>query len=151
MFRKASKTYQVLDDSLIIEKGQKIIIPVYALHYDKQYYTDPEKFIPERFLPEEKAKRPSGIYLPFGDGPRICIGKFLSVNLNAIIVNSKIYTFKFLGKRFAKIEMKLAIVKMLIKFEVFPCAKTEIPLRYSNKVLTLMPKHGIWLTFKKNN
>ncbi|XP_027851731.2 LOW QUALITY PROTEIN: probable cytochrome P450 6a13 [Aphis gossypii] len=128
LFRKASKTYQVLNDSLEIEKGQKIIIPVYALHYDKQYYTDPEKFIPERFLPEEKAKRPSGIYLPFGDGPRICI-----------------------GKRFARIEMKLAIVEMLIKFEVFPCAKTEIPLRYSNKVLTLMPKHGIWLTFKKIN
>ncbi|KAF0770710.1 putative cytochrome P450 6a13, partial [Aphis craccivora] len=110
LFRKTSKTYKVLDDSLVIEKGQKIIIPVYALHYDKQYYTDPEKFIPERFSPEEKAKRPRCIYLPFGDGPRICI-----------------------GKRFAEIEMKLALVEMLIKFEVFPCAKTEIPLRYSNK------------------
>jgi len=76
LFRKASKTYKVFDDSLIIEKGQKVIIPVYALHYDKQYYTDPEKFIPERFSPEEKAKRPSGIYFPFGDGPRICIGNF---------------------------------------------------------------------------
>lgn len=47
--------------------------------------------------------------------------------------------------------MKLAFVEMLIKFEVFPCAKTEIPLRYSNMVLTLIPKHGIWLTFKKIN
>jgi len=46
------------------------------MHYDTKYYTDPEKFIPERFSAEEKAKRPSGIYLPFGDGPRICIGTY---------------------------------------------------------------------------
>ncbi|XP_026810291.1 probable cytochrome P450 6a13 [Rhopalosiphum maidis] len=128
LFRKASQTYQISNDSLIIEKGQKIIIPVYALHYDSKYYTDPEKFIPERFSPEEKAKRPSGIYIPFGDGPRMCI-----------------------GKRFAEMEMKLAFVEMLTKFEVFPCEKTKTPLRYSNKVLTLMPSDGIWLKFKKIN
>lgn len=45
--------------------------------------------------------------------------------------------------------MKLAFVEILTKFEVFPCGKTEIPLKYSNKVLTLMPKHGIWLRFKR--
>ncbi|KAL4096794.1 hypothetical protein QTP88_021678 [Uroleucon formosanum] len=128
LFRKASQTYRVPNDSLIIEKGQKIIIPVYALHYDSKYYTDPEKFIPERFSVEEKAKRPSGIYLPFGDGPRICI-----------------------GKRFAEIEMKLAFVEILTKFEVFPCEKTEIPLKYANNVITLMPKHGIWLRFNRIN
>jgi len=74
LLRKASQTYQLPDDSLIIEKGQKIVIPVYAIHHDNKYYPEPEKFIPERFLAEEKAKRPNGIYLPFGDGPRICIG-----------------------------------------------------------------------------
>nr|NP_001352549.1 cytochrome P450 6a13-like [Myzus persicae] len=126
LFRKASQTYQIPNDSLTIEKGQKIIIPVYAMHYDPKYYKDPEKFIPERFSTEEKAKRPNGIYLPFGDGPRMCI-----------------------GKRFAEMEMKLAFVEILTKFEVFPCGKTEIPLKYSNKVLTLMPKHGIWLRFKR--
>lgn len=76
LFRKASQTYQIPNDSLTIEKGQKIIIPVYAMHYDPKYYKDPEKFIPERFSTEEKAKRPNGIYLPFGDGPRMCIGIF---------------------------------------------------------------------------
>jgi len=48
-------------------------------------------------------------------------------------------------------EMKLAFVEMLTKFEVFPCDKTEIPLKYSNNVITLVPKHGIWLTFKRIN
>jgi len=45
-------------------------------------------------------------------------------------------------------EMKLALVEILTKFEVFSCEKTEIPLKYSKKVLSLMPEHGIWLNFK---
>lgn len=74
LFREATQNYQVPDDKLVIEKGTKILIPTYSLHYDYRYYPDPETFDPERFTPEEKAKRPSGIYMPFGDGPRICLG-----------------------------------------------------------------------------
>lgn len=77
LFRKASQTYHVPNDSLTIEKDQKVIIPIYSLHYDPKYFTDPEVFDPERFSPEEKSKRISGTYLPFGDGPRICIGILL--------------------------------------------------------------------------
>lgn len=77
MFRKASQTYHVPNDSLTIDKGQKIIIPIHSLHYDPKYFPDPETFNPERFSPENKAKRPSSTYLPFGDGPRICIGILL--------------------------------------------------------------------------
>ncbi|KAL4096786.1 hypothetical protein QTP88_021670 [Uroleucon formosanum] len=125
LFRKASQSY-CLSDNLILEKGQKIVIPIYSLHYDSKYFADPQKFNPERFSPEEKAKRPNGVYFPFGGGPRICI-----------------------GKRFAELEMKLALVEMLTKFEVLPCEKTEIPLKYSSKAFTLVPKHGIWLKFQK--
>lgn len=74
LFRVATKTYQVPNDSLIIKKGQNIIIPTFSLHFDPKYFSDPEAFIPERFSTEEKAKRPNSVYLPFGDGPRICIG-----------------------------------------------------------------------------
>ncbi|XP_026810290.1 probable cytochrome P450 6a13 [Rhopalosiphum maidis] len=126
LFRNATKSYQVPNDSLIIKNGQKIVIPVYALHYDSKYYTDPEKFIPERFSPEEKAKRPTGIYLPFGDGPRMCI-----------------------GKRFAEMEIKLTVVEMLTKFEIFPSENTEMPLKYSNNTFILLPKKDIWLKLKK--
>jgi cytochrome P450 family 6 len=59
----------------MVEKGTKILIPVMALHHDPKYYPDPERFDLERFSEVEKKKRPHFSYLPFGEGPRICIGK----------------------------------------------------------------------------
>jgi cytochrome P450 family 6 len=53
-----------------------VLIPVAALHYDPKYYPELERFDPERFSEEEKQKRHHYVYLPFGEGPRICIGKF---------------------------------------------------------------------------
>lgn len=75
LFREVTQDYQVPGESLVIEKGTKVLIPTYAIHHDHEYYPDPETFDPERFTAEEKAKRPNGTYIPFGDGPRICIGK----------------------------------------------------------------------------
>lgn len=72
--REATETYPVPNDSLIIEKGQKIFMPMYSIHHDPKYYPNPELFDPERFSTEEKSKRPNGSYFPFGDGPRHCIG-----------------------------------------------------------------------------
>lgn len=45
--------------------------------------------------------------------------------------------------------MKLALVEILSKFEVEPCEKTEIPIKFSKKALIVMPENGIWLKFKK--
>lgn len=74
LFREAVKTYHVPDDSLVIEKGMTIMIPFHSLHYDSNYFPDPYKFDPQRFSPEEKAKRPPCTHIPFGKGPRSCIG-----------------------------------------------------------------------------
>lgn len=45
-------------------------------------------------------------------------------------------------------EMKLALSEILSKFEVEPCEKTEIPMKYAKKALPIMPENGIWLRFK---
>ena len=73
IMRKCNKAFRIPDSKIVIEPGTSVTIPVYALHKDPRYYTDPEKFEPERFTGNNF--KPSGCFLPFGDGPRICIGK----------------------------------------------------------------------------
>ncbi|KAL5236030.1 hypothetical protein ACI65C_003440 [Semiaphis heraclei] len=125
ILRVATQTYTLPDESFVIEKGQKLIIPTFSIHRDPKYYPDPLKFDPERFSMEQKSQRPNGIYLPFGDGPRICI-----------------------GKRFAESEMKLVLSNVLSKFEVLPCEQTEIPLDITSEPGILTPKRGLVLKFR---
>jgi cytochrome P450 family 9 len=51
-----------------------VVVPIRSLHYDPRYFSDPDRFDPERFSDENKGKIVPGSYLPFGIGPRNCIG-----------------------------------------------------------------------------
>ncbi|XP_065321317.1 cytochrome P450 3A6-like [Gordionus sp. m RMFG-2023] len=62
-----------LEDKLI-KKGTIIEVPVYALHRDENIWTLPNKFDPDRFDPKNSTKEHQYSYLPFGIGPRNCIG-----------------------------------------------------------------------------
>jgi cytochrome P450 len=73
--RECTKRYEIPGTNVILEKGIQVVIPAMGLHYDPQYFPEPEKFDPERFSEEVKSKRHNYVYLPFGEGPRICIGK----------------------------------------------------------------------------
>lgn len=74
--RICTQPYRIPDSDLVVEKGMRIMIPLYSIHHDPQYYPDPYEFKPERFVPEETRKRHSFVYMPFGQGPRNCIGEF---------------------------------------------------------------------------
>jgi cytochrome P450 family 6 len=56
--------------------GTNVCIPILALHHDPTYYPGPNKFDPDRFTKENKRCRPNYTYIPFGEGQRICIGKY---------------------------------------------------------------------------
>lgn len=74
--RHCVKDYQ-LDHSgkrFKIEKKSVVWFPAYALHHDPQYYPAPERFDPERFSDENRGNIVQGTYIPFGIGPRNCIG-----------------------------------------------------------------------------
>lgn len=60
---------------LVIPKGTTIMIPVYAIHHDPTYYPDPYKFDPERFTDNKINTKNNYTFMPFGEGPRMCIGE----------------------------------------------------------------------------
>lgn len=70
--------YKIPDTDIVIEKGTRIFVPLMGLHYDPQYFSEPDKFIPERFLPDNITWPPNA-YIPFGEGPRNCIGKAATI------------------------------------------------------------------------
>ncbi|XP_063916189.1 cytochrome P450 9e2-like isoform X1 [Zophobas morio] len=109
----------------LVEKGVDVVIPVMGIHRDARYYPEPNRFDPERFSDDNKAKIVPGTFLPFGWGPRNCI-----------------------GSRFAVLEIKTIFYHLLSKFELVPVARTETPIRISKAHFNLQPESGFWLGFK---
>lgn len=60
-----------------IEKGAGVNVPIYAFHHDPKYFPNPHSFDPDRFSDENKKNIVSGTYMPFGIGPRSCIGNVI--------------------------------------------------------------------------
>jgi cytochrome P450 len=73
---------------LKVRKGAQMIIAPWLLHHHRRLWDDPERFDPDRFLPERSAERPRFAYMPFGAGPRVCIGQVLAMNEAVLILAS---------------------------------------------------------------
>ncbi|KAJ8936058.1 hypothetical protein NQ318_004959 [Aromia moschata] len=73
--RECVKEYKVPDDNLTIEKGVICTIPIRGIHYDEKYFENPNEFNPDRFSEDNKKTRHPYSHLPFGEGPRVCIGE----------------------------------------------------------------------------
>ncbi|XP_018576652.1 cytochrome P450 6a2-like [Anoplophora glabripennis] len=74
--RLCVEDYKVPGEDIVIEKGTRVFIPIVGYHYDKEYYDNPTEFDPDRFTEENKKARHPYAHIPFGEGPRVCIGKF---------------------------------------------------------------------------
>lgn len=108
-------------NGFVIPKGMVVIVPTWPMHRDPEIWPEPEKFKPERFSKENKETIDPYIYMPFGAGPRNCI-----------------------GMRFALVVMKLAIVEILQRYSFSVCKETEIPIELGVQGL-LQPKRPIKL------
>ncbi|XP_068047060.1 thromboxane-A synthase isoform X6 [Anomalospiza imberbis] len=117
--REAAKDCVVLGQH--IPAGAVIETAVGHLHHNPEFWPEPEKFIPERFTEEAKKERHPFAYLPFGAGPRGC-----------------------LGMKMGLLETKITLLRILQKFRFKTCPDTEIPLQLKSKA-TLGPKNGVYI------
>jgi cytochrome P450 len=69
-----------------IGPGTFVMMIPYTLHRDSAYWDNPEGFDPDRFLPEREKERPRFAYIPFGGGPRVCIGNSFAIMEAKIIL-----------------------------------------------------------------
>jgi cytochrome P450 family 28 len=107
------------------------LLPKIYQYYIAEYFHDPEDFIPERFDPENggvKVFKEKGVLIPFGDGPRIC-----------------------LGMRFAQLQLKTAVFEIVKNFhiKIDPIMKPNNELEIDpDELLMNVKKSGIWLNFE---
>ena len=87
-------TVTIDDVTEVIPEGMDLIVDTDILHRDPRYWTDPNKFIPERFLPENSAGRDPYAFLPFSAGPRNCIGKTFGIMEDKIILATIVHAFR---------------------------------------------------------
>lgn len=81
-FLSRSCTKDIDIEGVKISKGTKVFISALGLHYDPEYFPDPERFDPERFSASNKESMTKYTFLPFGEGPRICVGKVFNYGDN---------------------------------------------------------------------
>ncbi|NXS60233.1 CP3AT protein, partial [Brachypteracias leptosomus] len=117
--RVCKKTVEI--NGVTIPKDMVVLIPVYVMHRDPEYWPEPEEFRPERFSKENKESIDPYTFLPFGAGPRNCI-----------------------GMRFALLTLKVAVVLLLQNFSFRTCKDTPIPLVLDTKGF-MQPKQPIVL------
>ncbi|QYZ70076.1 cytochrome P450 [Neotabrizicola shimadae] len=100
-----------------VRRGDTVILPIYALHRHRLLWSDPDAFLPSRFADPKSVDRFA--FLPFGDGPRICIGANFAIQEAVIILSTLLARFRF----------------------------APIPGRDPKPVmiLTLRPEGGVWL------
>lgn len=70
----------------VIPKGAAVAVSSFAMHRNPRFFSSPEHFDPERFSPEREAQIPKYAYLPFGAGPRVCIGNVFAMMEARIIL-----------------------------------------------------------------
>ncbi|XP_043662809.1 probable cytochrome P450 6a14 [Drosophila teissieri] len=122
LIREVNRDYKIPNSDIVLDKGVLALIPVHNIHHDPEIYPEPEKFDPSRFDPEEVKNRHPMAYLPFGDGPRNCI-----------------------GLRFGKIQAKIGLVSLIRRFKFSVSNRTEVPLILSKKNFLLGTDNGIYL------
>lgn len=100
-----------------VERGAVITLSPYLTHRHPEFWENPDRFDPQRFSPQRKAQRPRYAYIPFGGGPRMCI-----------------------GNNFAMTEATLILAMIAQRFRLDHAPEHLVELE---PLITLRPRHGM--------
>ncbi|KAF5284126.1 hypothetical protein FQR65_LT00126 [Abscondita terminalis] len=124
--RQCVMDYKISNTDLVLKKGTNVIISVLGIQNDPEYFPEPEKFDPERFSPTNKENLSQFCYMPFGEGPRVCI-----------------------GLRFGVLQMKIALSMLLNNYRFTLNEKTVLPVKMNPRSFILSPMGSILLNVEK--
>nr|WET52726.1 cytochrome P450 [Phaedon brassicae] len=124
--RVCTKDYKVPGEDLVIEKGTQVLVTITGIHQDKEYYHNPTEFDPEHFNAENSKNRHPFAFIPFGAGPRICI-----------------------GERFGKMSLKSAMALLLRRYRITLAERTLVPLKLCPTPFVPVAEGGVWVHFQK--
>lgn len=124
--RQCIQDYHVPDTKLTIRKGIKIAIPLVAIQSDPEYFPCPEKFDPARFSTENRGLIAPFTYMPFGEGPRACI-----------------------GIRFGIMQTKVGLSALLKNYKFSLSEKMVLPIKFKVHSFITAVDGGVWLDAAK--
>ncbi|CAG9834257.1 unnamed protein product [Diabrotica balteata] len=120
--RKCVKDYTFKNTNIVVEKGVTCVIPIFNIQRDPELFKDPLTFDPERFSPENKNTIVPYSNLPFGEGPRNCI-----------------------GLRFGYMQSKIGIIETIRKFKLTISPSTKMPIQIDPGFFILQPIETLYL------
>ncbi|KAJ2938482.1 hypothetical protein O0L34_g12927 [Tuta absoluta] len=123
---RAAKNDYKIDENLTIPAQMPVYVNGIGMQYDPDYFPEPDKFIPERFLPENEKNIVPFTYFPFGEGPRNCV-----------------------GRRFAYMSLRQAIAEVILNFKILPSPDMPLPkdCELEKNALFLIPGQKVSVEF----
>nr|APH81389.1 cytochrome P450 CYP3026B1 [Tigriopus kingsejongensis] len=120
--RVCANDYKIPGHDHVIPKGTEVNMYSYCIMRDERHFPNPDKFDPEHFSREAKAKRNPYAFLPFGQGPRACI-----------------------GMRFALLEAKIGLIAILSRFRITTCPETPKEAVRDHTTFLGNPRDKLWV------
>lgn len=123
----AEEGYHIPEINFTLKKGESVTFPICAIHHMEEYFKDHERYNPDRFLPQNRHLLTPYTYLPFGGGPRACV-----------------------GMRFALTEAKLGLAHIIDRYQITRTSKTPDKLKITLS-FPLLKTEPIYIGVKKRS
>ncbi|XP_059612803.1 cytochrome P450 6A1-like [Phlebotomus argentipes] len=114
-----------LPSGAVMPRGTFVVIPNMAYQYDEEIFPDAQRFDPDRFRDEARGERHNFAFIPFGEGPRICV-----------------------GMRFGLLVVRIALAQILRQYRLTLNEKTSAELEINSTAFVHTPKNDIWLNLE---